>query len=336
MSNANLPAVISNPGGPALPALVAAAGPAAHFVWDEFFAGQVRNPHTRRAYVHAVRQFLTWAEGQGVELHQVTPGLVGRYVDQLRLGIPSKKQHLAALRGFFDALVLRHVVLLNPVASVRGDRYSVIEGKTPEIAVEQARRLLASIKISKQVKSKQGETVEVPLVIGLRDRAIVAILIYTASRIGAVAGLRRKDFAHDGSQYTLRFEEKGGKAREIPVRHDLEGYILAWLDAAGLRDAPKDSPLFRTTVRRTKQLTDRGMSAGDMGRVVKRRLKDAGLPPRLSPHSFRVTAITDLLSQGVPLEDVQQLAGHADPRTTRLYDRRGRKITRNVVERISV
>ena len=70
--------------------------------------------------------------------------------------------------------------------------------------------------------------------------------------------------------------------------------------------------------------------------MVKRRLKDAGPPARLSPHSFRVTIITDLLEQGVSPEDVQRLAGHTDPRTTRLYDRRDKKITRNIVERISI
>jgi site-specific recombinase XerD len=70
--------------------------------------------------------------------------------------------------------------------------------------------------------------------------------------------------------------------------------------------------------------------------MVKRRLRDAGLPTRLSPHSFRVATITDLLEQGLPLEDAQRLAGHADPRTTRLYDRRDKKITRNIVERISI
>jgi site-specific recombinase XerD len=79
-----------------------------------------------------------------------------------------------------------------------------------------------------------------------------------------------------------------------------------------------------------------GMTANDMSRMVKRRLRDAGLPLHLSPHSFRVATITDLLSQGVPLEDVQLLAGHADPRTTRLYDRRNRQVTRNIVERISI
>jgi integrase/recombinase XerD len=75
--------------------------------------------------------------------------------------------------------------------------------------------------------------------------------------------------------------------------------------------------------------------AGDICQMVKRRLRDAGLPTRLSPHSFRVATITDLL-EGLPLEDVQRLAGHADPRTTRLYDRRDKKITRNIVERISI
>ena len=70
--------------------------------------------------------------------------------------------------------------------------------------------------------------------------------------------------------------------------------------------------------------------------LVKRRLKDAGLPSRLSPHSFRVTAITELLDAGGAAEDVQYLAGHAEPRTTGLYDRRQKKVTRNIVERISI
>src|SRR5215210_1934708 len=173
-------------------------------------------------------------------------------------------------------------------------------------------------------------------VVGLRDRAAISILIYTAARVGAVAKLRLRDFEHDGHQWTLRFAEKGGKSREIPVRHDLERFLLAYREVAGIADAPKDAPLFRTAVRKTKVLTGRPMSAIDLCRMVKRRLKDARLPSRISPHSFRVTTITDLLLQGIPLEDVQHLAGHADPRTTRLYDRRQKRVTRNVVERISI
>jgi site-specific recombinase XerD len=105
---------------------------------------------------------------------------------------------------------------------------------------------------------------------------------------------------------------------------------------ARLRNAPEEAPLFRTAYRKTGHFTENGMYVVDVCRMVKRRLKDAGLPNRLSPHSFRVTTITDLLEQGVALEDVQRLAGHSDPRTTRLYDRRQKKITRNIVERISI
>jgi site-specific recombinase XerD len=70
--------------------------------------------------------------------------------------------------------------------------------------------------------------------------------------------------------------------------------------------------------------------------MVKRRLSSADLPGIISPHSFRSCTATDLLLQGVPLEDVQYLLGHSDCRTTALYDRRRKQVTRNIVERISV
>jgi site-specific recombinase XerD len=272
-----------------------------------------------------VDRFLAWCEQRGLELVRIAPKDVGRYFDGLRkenLGIATRKQHLAALRHFFDGMVMRHAIILNPALSVRGDRYEVIEGKTPEISVPQARRLLASIGTSTAV--------------GLRDRAVLAILAYTSSRAGAAAKLRRGDFYDSGDQWMLRFEEKGGKSREIPVRHDLQQMIAAYIEAAGLQQAPKDAPLFRAALGKTGRLAATAIHVNDICRMMKRRLKDASLPQRLSPHSFRVAVITDLLEQGVPLEDVQHLAGHADPRTTRLYDRRQQKITRNIVERISI
>lgn len=304
------------------PFLIANAGHAAQFAWEEFFYGALRNSHTRRAYGHATKQFLAWCERRGLQLHQVSPRDVGQYFDSVALSPVTQKLHLSAIRRLFDFLVNRHAVVLNPAATVRTERHQVIEGKTPEIPIEQARRLLASIGTQH--------------VVGLRDRAIVAMLIYTAARIGAVAKLQRQHFFDAGDQHCLRFVEKGGKSREIPVRHDLQAFLLEYLAAAQIPEADKQAPLFRSAIRRTGQLTDRPMTAGDMGRMIKRRMREAGLPARLSPHSFRVTTITDLLSQGVPLEDVQFLAGHSDPRTTRLYDRRQRRVTRNIVERISI
>ena len=167
---------------------------------------------------------------------------------------------------------------------------------------------------------------------GLRDRAILAVLIYTAARVGAVAKLTLKSLKHDGTQYSLRFSEKGGKSREITVRHDLEQFLREYIEAAKITEGR----LFRTAYLKTKTLTKNGMTGIYICRMMKRRLKDARLPEHFSPHSFRVATVTDLLEQNTPLEDVQYLAGHSDPRTTRIYDRRRRKVTRNIVERISI
>ena len=306
--------------GTDLPALVAGGGDAARFAYEEFLHGRVRNPHTRRAYERAARQFFD-SFGDSRTLTSITPADVGRYLDGLELSDASKKLHLAAIRHLFDELVTRHVVVLNPAASVRGPRLSVVEGRTPEITVPQARTLLASVGADSAV--------------GLRDRAVIAALIYTAARIGAVARLRRRDFYHDGEQWHLHFTDKGGKSREIPCRHDLARMLREYAGASEVGEAD-EARLFRTADGRTGRLTGKPAAAGDLARMVKRRMRDAGLPRRLSPHSFRVAVITDLLEQGVPLDDVQRLAGHADPRTTRLYDRRDKRVSRNIVERISI
>ena len=302
------------------PAIVSNAGDAARFAYDEFVYGAISNHHTRRAYRRAVDKFLLWCGD--IKLHEIVPRHVRQFMDKSQGSPASKKLYLSAIRHFFDIQVTRHAVILNPALSVRGERYQVIEGKTPEITTPQAHQLLQSI---------DGATL-----VNRRDKAIVGILIYTAARIGAVAKLQVKDFYHSGEQYCLRFAEKGGKSREIPIRHSLELYIMDYMADAGITVCNEALPFFQTSFGTTKRFTGRGMTDNDMQRMVKRRMKDAGLPARLSAHSFRSGTATDLLEQGVSREDVQYLLGHADPRTTNLYDRRKRKVTRNIVERISV
>jgi integrase/recombinase XerD len=124
-------------------------------------------------------------------------------------------------------------------------------------------------------------------VVGLRDKAILSILIYTASRIGAVARLKIKDLYDTGDQYCLHFLDKGGKSREIPVRHDLQILLRTYLQAAGSHlGAMAEHPLFRSATRKAKALSDRPMSAGDIGRMIKRRMKACGLPPVCPPTHF--------------------------------------------------
>ena len=305
-----------------VPGIVAAHGAHGRFAWEEYFVGKLRNANTRATYLIAVRRFLEWVESSGVELPSITPGMVGQYFDQHPGSIPTKKLHMSAIRGFLDVLVLRHVIILNPALSVKTERFSVIEGKTPEITVDQARRLLASI--------------DTDNLVGLRDKCIIAVLIYTAARAGAVAKLRIKDIADEGNQWSLRFQEKGGKQRSIPIRHDLQQLLLSYLSIAQLLEAHKDAPLFRTVLGRTGRLTENPISGIDICRIFKRRASQTGLSNLISPHSCRSCTATDLLLQGVPLEDVQHLLGHRDARITNLYDRRQRVVTRNIVERISV
>jgi site-specific recombinase XerD len=305
-----------------VPAIIATAGTAAQFAWDEFFAGTIRNTHTRKAYLFAVQRFLSWCEPRTRDLKRIVPGMVGRYFDEHPGSIPTKKLHMAAIRGFFDVLVHRHAIVLNPALSVRTGRYSANEGQTPTITVAQSKRLLESIKPHS--------------VIDCRDRAIIGTLIYTAVRAGAVARLTVGDLLDEGTQFSLRFAEKNGKRRTIPLRHDLQQFLQSYLNEACIHMAAKDAPLFRAARGKSGKLSERPLLALDVYRMLKRRLKAAALPTNISPHSFRSCAATDLLLQGVPLDDVQHLLGHSDARTTRLYDRRQKQVTRNIVERISV
>jgi integrase/recombinase XerD len=133
------------------------------------------------------------------------------------LATPTKKLHLAAMRRFFDRLVNRHVCVIDPAATVKAERHSVVEGKTPDIGPTQARALLKSIAVADPV--------------GLRDRAVLAVLIYTAARVGAGAKLTMKNFVNDGSQYTLRFAEKGGKSRGRRSRAEMDDVSVQGVSA---------------------------------------------------------------------------------------------------------
>jgi site-specific recombinase XerD len=306
-----------------LPAILQDAGNAARFAAEEFFEAKLSNEHTRRAYGRYVRNFLASCEADGLALRQITPADAARFIRDLEPSVSTQKVALAALRRFFDLLVTRHVVLLNPFASVRGPRQPAEAGRTPEITVPQARRLLDSI--------------DTAGLAGLRDRAVIGTLTYTGARVGALSLLRLQDLRDYGDHRTLCFREKGGKRREIPVRIDLDRWLADYLAAGRIADDPKDSPLLRPLDNRDRsRLIPRVLSPQLIRELLKRRLRDAGLPEILTPHSFRVMVVTDLLTQDVPIEDVQYLAGHSHPSTTQVYDRRAKKITRNIVERISV
>ena len=317
----NLPVPAGDGGGP-LPAILDRAGPGARFAADEFFRAQLGNPHTRAAYSRWVLRFLAWCEDRHVELARITPGIAAGFIGELAPATANQRLALAALRRFFDLLVTRHAVLLNPFQSVRGPPRSTHDGKTPEITPGQARCLLDSLDLSRLA--------------GVRDRALFGTLAYTGARVGAVTNLRLRDLRDMGGFRTLWFREKRGREREIPVRYDLGEWLAAYLAATDAARDPGDAPFFRPLTTGRTAFEPRPLHPWTIRTILKRRLQAAGLPDIITPHSFRAMVVTDLLSQGVSTEHVQYLVGHARPSTTQLYDRRGKTVTRNIVERISV
>ena len=192
--------------GVVLPALIARAGKGARSRFLEFFTVNIRNPNTRAAYTRAAVEFLGWCEARGfAELDEVRPVHGAAYVEQLgrRMSAPSVKQHLACIRMLFDWLVTGQVIPSNPAHSVRGPRHSVSKGVTPVLSSEEATALLAGMNVSS--------------VVGLRDRAIIAVMTYTFARVGAVVALNVEDYFAQKKRWWLRLHEKNGKLNEMPA-----------------------------------------------------------------------------------------------------------------------
>lgn len=306
-----------------VPALIAEQGEHAARRFFEFFTANIENENTRAAYAQAVGQFLIWAEARGLTLTTIEPIAVAAYVKVLkeRLSDPSVKQHLAAIRMLFDWLVTGQVVAVNPAASVKGPKHIVRKGKTPVLSAEDARTLLDSIDTAN--------------VVGLRDRALIAVMVFSFARVSAVLGMKVEDYYQNGKRWWLRLHEKGGKFHEVPAHHKAEEYLDAYLEAAGIAGEMK-SPLFRSAVGRTGKLTPRALRRNNALDMVKRRVLAAGLPPRICNHTFRATGITAYLEAGGTIEKAQQIAAHESPKTTKLYDRTSDQITLDEIERISI
>ena len=136
-----------------VPVLVAAAGDGASKRFLEFFAANIRNPHTRRAYARAAEEFLAWcAQANVPSIRDVQPVHVATWIEAgtRELATPSVKQRLAAIRHLFDWLVTGQVVPVNPAGSVRGPRHVVTSGQTPVLDPAEARALLDSIDVLTQ------------------------------------------------------------------------------------------------------------------------------------------------------------------------------------------
>ncbi|CAG0984240.1 partial Tyrosine recombinase XerC, partial [Gammaproteobacteria bacterium] len=211
-----------------LPPLVVSADDRVQTRFWEFFVNNIRNAHTRRTYGRAIGEFLAWCEQRGLaSLIDIKPLHVGAYVEMLTRShsAPTAKQRLAAIRMLFDWLVTGQIVPTNPAASVRGPKHVVKVGKTPVLDPSEARTLLDSI--------------DATTPIGLRDRALIGLMVYSFARVGAALAMKVEDVYVQHRRLWVRLHEKGGKRHEMPCHHNLEAYLHAYIDGCGLANDPK-------------------------------------------------------------------------------------------------
>lgn len=282
-----------------LPAPLFAPTPRVTRRFIELFIAQINNDHTRQAYLNATQRFSARCGTRGLaQLVDVQPFHVAALVKELQgeLAPPTVKQHLAALRMLFDWLVTGHVMEANPAHTVRGSKYVVKKGKTPVLNADEARVLL--------------DAIPTDALTGLRDRALIGVMVHTFACVNAVIGMKVKDYFTQGCRGWVRLHEKGGKEHEVPCHHTLGQFLDDYIAAAGIA-GDADGALFRTTGRKTGQA--QALWQQDVYRMIQRRAAAAGIKTKIGNHTFRATGITAYLKNNELLEHAQTIANHASP-----------------------
>jgi integrase/recombinase XerD len=234
----------------------------------------------------------------------------------------SIRRKLTALRSLFSYLQSYGFIGANPAHSDFVDAPAVArDGKTVALSPEHCRRLLDAPPVSRFDEETHLET---PLPQGVRDRAIFGVLAFTGCRVGELVRLKVGSYKLSGVHRVLEIHGKGGKERLVPLAAEAAERLEAWLDAAGIRD-DLTGPLFRPA-NVSRGHGKRGFAAKPMSRRSVQKLAGAyvrrlKLDPNVTVHSFRVTALTTARENGSDIIDLQDFAGHADPRTTLTYIR---------------
>ena len=232
--------------GVALPAVIVDAGPEAVGRFLKYFAAGIANARTRDAYGRAVGQFLAWCGARGLGLRSIAPLHVAAYIRTHPGSVPTVKQHLAAVQALCDWLVVHQVLPSNPAPAVRGPKH-VVTGATPVLTPEEIWSLLDRIDTGTRV--------------GLRDRALVSVMVSSFARVSAAVGMRREDYFRQGARGWLRLHENGGRRHDVPTHHRAKEAVEAYVAAAGLEDAR--APLFQS-VTRAARLSGRPLGASGL------------------------------------------------------------------------
>ena len=282
---------------PRLTRELATGGPAEQFT-EAWLANRRLSEHTRAAYRRDVAGWLAWCTEHATDPLRATFLDVNAYARHLEarwLAPASVARKLSGVSSWYDFLVKLQAVTANPVAAADRPHLDRDHSATLGLTAGEVDDLLAAAAAA-----------------GARTRAMITMLADLGLRVSELVGLDLSDMGHERGHRTVRFVGKGGKARRRALTPATAAALDDYLRERGL----EPGPMFVTA---TGARVDRHA----VFRLVRRLAAAAGIEAadRLSPHSLRHAFATTARAEGVALEDVQDAMGHADPRTTRRYDR---------------
>lgn len=270
-----------------------------------FLAG-VASLNTRAAYARAAARFSSWCEERALHLADLDSTVLRRYFNEAagQLGPSSIRQHRSALIRLCDWFVADQVLISNPVRDVLVDGHTGGAARTAILADAQVGALYESIDTSH--------------VVGLRDRAMIGTMIYAFAPVSDLVRLDVSDYGLEEQRRWLTFAGRKSWLRRVPVHPELAKLLDAYLEEAGLADAP-DQPLFQSTRGRSRRLTGRRLGPREVLSMVKRHAKRAGIGVQICNRSLRATGLTAFLGQGGNITAAAAFAGCASVASLEAY-----------------
>jgi integrase/recombinase XerD len=259
------------------------------------------SPHTLRAYSRSMADYCGWLDARGLDLLAVKRPHIDGYRHTLAGAPATVAAKLAALSSFYRYAVSGDLIAGNPVELVKRPKVDADHSDTQGLSKDQAKALLAAARAD-----------------GSRSYALVSLLLFTGIRLSETLEASTTDYGHDTGHRTLSIRRKGGKDGKVAVPAPAVEALNAYLGTTGRElvagTAVGGLPIFTTA-------TGKRWAPSEAFRTVQRLAKAAGIEGQISPHSLRHTFATIALDVGTTLHDLQDSMGHADPRTTRRYDR---------------
>jgi site-specific recombinase XerD len=264
-------------------------------------------------YDDAIQQFMQFLQiNTPEELRQVTHAHViafKQHLQALNKKPSTINNRLSAISSLFNHLIDKQICTINPAQGVRRMKAEYGQVKSKCLTAQEGRRLLD---VPNRTTLK-----------GKRDYAILAMLFYTGCRISEVCKLKVSDFFMEKGYRVLEFQLKGGKRNRVAISKELELAVLNYMNACG-HGEEKEQPLFQAIKHSRHKDTTRHLSRINLYQLWRTVCESAGIEGA-SPHSARTTFITEAMENNCPIEAVQKTVGHAQIKTTQMYDKRNKQ-----------